>query len=109
MLTFPDPRILEVLHSRAGWRGHGACTQPFGMEVGREVRITCPYSNQEDLGYLDLDPGDAVLVQYVGQEGEEIGWAFGKKIGTDQEGWFPASACSGVQAHCTQAVDAGSA
>ena len=45
------------------------------------------------LGYLALDPGDIVYVQYVGSTwSKDLGWLFGEcPQGSKNRGWFPAA------------------
>ncbi|CAJ1375914.1 unnamed protein product [Effrenium voratum] len=49
-----------------------------------------PVVAESDTGYLTVRPGDTVTVLYLGEEGEEKGWAFAT-LG-QISGWLPSSA-----------------
>lgn len=54
------------------------------------VRNSCKQTAE---GYLSLTVGDVVKLQYIGKEASgDVGWMFGIKVASGEQGWLPQSA-----------------
>ncbi|CAE7403949.1 spn-E [Symbiodinium sp. CCMP2456] len=61
----------------------------FRPKEGETLEVTSAYSEHTtDEGYLVLKPGQAVQVNYVGTEGDEVDFGYGIEQGSGLEGWF---------------------
>ena len=62
-----------------------------GSMLGRVVSVTANFTDfRPDQGYLVLEPGQQVIIQYRGSTGDEAGWLYGRVLGgPEYQGWFP--------------------
>ncbi|CAE7665267.1 unnamed protein product, partial [Symbiodinium pilosum] len=58
-------------------------------DLPSDIRASVPKSPSEHHGYLVLEAGEIVEVQYVGTPGtDDDGWGYGVHEGTGQKGWL---------------------